>query len=131
MMGNDESTVRGFWRAREYALASGPTYPLEGLMCFDESDWTGVLCVVEGGRAVWGEGLTGGYTVRGDRLTFSHRITLSAGDLPPGVPTVPRLILRDVTGSRAEECRIEVAAAGLRIQFPSGNAMTFARVPSR
>ena len=118
--------IRGAWHPREYALGDGTTYRLEGTLFFGEVDWSAVLCVVETGSASWGAGLAGTYSLRDDRLVFTHRVTLSAGDPPPGVPAVSRLIRRDA-GERQEECRIAIADGRLEIRFPTGNAMQFVR----
>ena len=95
MMGNAKSAVQGLL-AREYALASGPAYPLEGLMCFDSSDWTGVLCVVRPAHL----GRRPDRRLHGPRRPADvqpphHAVGRS--DLPPASDGA-QLILRDVTG---------------------------------
>ncbi len=120
--------VRGCWRPQTYAVHTGHVYPLEGVLFFGDADWSAVLCLVDAGRAVWGAGLGGAYTLRADRLVFGHRFALSAGEPPPDVPGVSRLIVRGAAEERTEECEIDLDDDRLRIRFPSGNAMVFARV---
>ncbi len=122
--------VQGAWQAERYILADGTEHPVAGRIFFTGNDWTVLFFVLdESGAARRGSGEGGSFTLRGDRLVFTHRYHLSAGESMPGLAASElRMVARGADDDAPEEpCQVVRDGDRLRLNFPSGNVMTFTR----
>ena len=122
--------VQGAWQAERYILADGAEHPVAGRIFFMGNDWTVLFFVLDGtGEARRGSGEGGTFTLTGDRLVFTHRFHLSAGEAMPGLAASElRMVARGPDDDAPEEpCQVVRDGDRLRLNFPSGNVMTFTR----
>lgn len=122
--------IAGAWQAERYILADGAEHPVSGRIFFTGNDWTVLFFVLDGtGMARRGSGEGGTFTLTGDRLVFTHLFHLSAGEALPGLAASElRMAARGPDDDAPEEpCRVTRTGDRLRLDFPSGNAMTFTR----
>ena len=122
--------VQGAWRAERYILKDGTEHPVAGRIFFSGSDWTVLFFVLDDtGEARRGSGEGGTFTLEEDRLVFTHRYHLSAGQAMPGLAASElRMVARGSDDDAPEEpCQVVRAGDWLRLNFPSGNTMTFTR----
>ena len=122
-------TLQGAWAAETYVLKDGNSHRVTGRIFFTSTEWTVLFFVMdEAGEPRRGSAEGGTYTLRGDRLVFSHLFNFSAGDQLPGLPAAPmQMISRKASEAQTEPSTIRVAGDDLTIFFPSGNRMTFSR----
>ncbi len=125
----NDPTLQGAWAAENYVLKDGNSHPVTGRIFFTSTEWTVLFFVMdEAGEPRRGSGEGGTYTLRGDRLVFSHLFNFSAGDQLPGLPAAPmQMISREASEAQTEPSTIRVAGNALTIFFPSGNRLTFSR----
>ena len=125
----NDPTLVGAWAADRYVLASGHNHQVTGRIFFTDTEWTVLFFVTDDkGEPRRGSGEGGTYTLRENRLVFSHLFNLSAGDGLPGLPAAPlQMISRSAAEAQTEPSTIAVDGDQLTIFFPSGNHMTFNR----
>lgn len=125
----EEVDFRGSWHPESYFLKDGSSYKVDGLIFFAEKDWTVLFFVMDQDmNPQRGSGEGGTYSLDGDRLTFTHRYHLSAGNRLGSLPDSPlRMEVRGASDAPSEPCRVELEGHRMTILFPSGNRMTFRR----
>ncbi len=125
--------VQGAWNAESYILSDGTAHRVAGRIFFTGNDWTVLFFVMEGGEAKRGSGEGGSFTLTGDQLLLTHRYHLSAGEAMPGLAASElRMVARGPDDDAPEEpCQVVRGGERLRLNFPSGNAMTFTRSTRR
>ena len=122
--------IQGAWQAERYILKDGAEHPVAGLIFFTGNDWTVLFFVLdESGKARRGSGEGGSFTLSGDRLVFTHRYHLSAGEAMPGLAASELwMVARGPDDDAPEEpCQVVRDGDRLRLNFPSGYMMTFTR----
>ena len=124
-----EADLRGAWQVDCYVLADGSRYQVDGLMLFSETDWAVVYFVKDAdGQPQRGAGEGGPYTLDGERLVLLRDYLVIASEEIGALPEIPlRFDVPGVTDQVVEECRLEIGAGRLTIEFPSGNRMGFRR----
>ncbi len=86
----NDSTLQGAWAAETYVLKDGTSHSVTGRIFFTSTEWTVLFFVMgEAGKPSRGSAEGGTYSLRGDRLVFSHLFNFSAGDELPGLPAAP------------------------------------------
>jgi hypothetical protein len=121
--------VQGAWDAQRYILADGTEHRVAGRIFFTGNDWTVLFFVMDGTDAKRGSGEGGSFSTSGDQLVFTHRYPLSAGDAMPGLAASElRMVARGPDDDAPQEpCTVSRDGDRLRLDFPSGNVMTFTR----
>ena len=122
--------VAGAWQASTYILKDGTEHLVTGQIFFTGSNWTVLFFVLDDfGLARRGSGEGGTFTLTGDQLVLTHRYHLSAGEAMPGLAASElRMVARGPdTNAPQEPCQVIRDDDRLRLNFPSGNAMTFIR----
>ncbi|MCZ6918312.1 MAG: hypothetical protein O7I93_16175 [Gemmatimonadetes bacterium] len=126
----NDPTLKGVWSAERYVLREGPTHEVAGRIFFTEREWTVLFFVIgDDGEPRRGSAEGGTYTLRNERLVFSHLFHLSRGDEMPGLAASPlRMTVTPAAEAATEPSTIEVLGNRLTIFFPSGNSLEFRRV---
>ena len=121
--------IRGAWRADTYVLKDGTSHHVDGLMIFSESEWAVVYFVEDDeGQPQRGAGEGGPYTLEGDELVLTRDYLVIASQDIGSLPEIPlRFDVPGLTDPVVEECRLEMSADRITIEFPSGNRMGFRR----
>jgi len=130
--GGDEAVLLGSWRAESYTMKDGPTHVVDGLIVFTRQDWSVVFFVVgEAGALARGAAEAGTYTADDRRLVLTHHYHVSSGRAVAGLPESPLRMERNRADTAPiEPCTYTRVGDRLRIDFPSGNSMTFRRIGS-
>ncbi len=122
-----ETKLQGAWKIEGYELKEGGAPRVRGSIVFGEHDWVVLFFVVDAdGKPLRGSGEGGSYSLKGNRLLFTHMyLMFSGGDPVDGLPlSQPEMKL---DSRHEEECRIELKGERLTIFFPSGNRLRFTR----
>jgi len=132
----------GAWRPRAYQMAEGGELPVDGRISFrpdpaapSRGEWFVLFFVTgESGEPARGSAEGGEWSRDGNSLLLTHTYHLSAGDAVGPLPAAPlTMALRsaaEADRNHREPCEVEVEGDRMTLRFPSGNSMTFERVPS-
>lgn len=124
--------IRGGWRPEVYRLKGGTQHTVTGTLFFGPKEWSVLFFVMGDKVPLFGSSEGGTYALEGQQLHFTHLYHLSSGQAVPGVPASGPGLSVWTPGSKdtpSEVCKIDLQGDRLTIHFPSGNAMTFRRVP--
>jgi hypothetical protein len=124
-----ESRLQGSWEPEHYLLKDGIEFSVTGQIFFTQTDWAVLFFVLgEDGTPQRGSGEGGTYTLKGDKLIFSHQYHLSAGEATGSLSESPlRMEITEAAEATREPCTVELDEERLTVNFPSGNAMLFRR----
>lgn len=131
LAGQESRDIRGAWAAERYVLASGAEHRVRGRIFFTDREWTVLYFVLDArGDPRRGSAEGGGYVLEGDSLVFTHRYNLSGGEEVAGLPSHElRMLVREGEGAVLEPTRVSWEDGQLVLHFPSGNRMSFRKVP--